>query len=108
MLGKKRNNNALKANFWKIPLWCPDEVKQIAAEVRDKIRDVVGVDNFVQVYNQIRKSLKRKRESRKQAAKVLEVVNPMRHAKRKIRIAAKHRAHKRRKIMNMKMGQWGR
>lgn len=68
----------------------------------------MGVDNFVQVYNQIRKSLKRKRESRRQAEKVLAVVNPTRHAKRKIRIAAKHRVNKKRKIMNMKMGRSGR
>jgi U3 small nucleolar RNA-associated protein 20 len=87
---------------------CPDDIKQIAGEVRDKIRDVLGVDNFVPVYNQIRKSLKRKRERRKQAEKVLAVVNPTRHAKRKIRVAAKNRAHKRRRITSMKMGRWGR
>ncbi|KAJ3705626.1 hypothetical protein LUZ61_009331 [Rhynchospora tenuis] len=85
-----------------------EDIKRLAGEVRDKIRDVIGVDNFVRVYNQIRKSLKRKRESRKQAEKVLAVVNPTRHAKRKIRIASKHREHKRRKIMGLKMGRWGR
>ncbi|KAJ4812893.1 Small subunit processome component 20-like protein [Rhynchospora pubera] len=85
-----------------------DDIKQLAGEVRDRIKDVIGVDNFVQLYNQIRRSLKRKRESRKQAEKVLAVVNPTRHAKRKIRIASKHREHKKRKIMGLKMGRWGR
>ncbi|XP_073005480.1 uncharacterized protein [Typha latifolia] len=85
-----------------------DEIKQLADEVRDSIRDVIGVDNFVQVYNQIRKNLKHRRESRKQVQKVLAVVNPMRYAKRKLRISAKHREHKKRKVMSMKMTKWRR
>ncbi|BAS72890.1 Os01g0584800, partial [Oryza sativa Japonica Group] len=45
-------------------------------------------------------------ESRKQSEKLIAAVDPARHAKRKLRIAAKHREHKRRKIMTMKMGRW--
>ncbi|XP_010938573.1 uncharacterized protein [Elaeis guineensis] len=85
-----------------------DEIKQLALEVRDSIRDVLGVDEFVRVYNLIRKNLKGKREKRKQEQKLVAVINPMRHAKRKLRIAAKHRAHKKRKILAMKMGTWRR
>ncbi|XP_020264631.1 small subunit processome component 20 homolog isoform X1 [Asparagus officinalis] len=80
-----------------------DDIKQLAEEVRGNVRDIIGVDNFVQVYNEIRKKLKGKRDKRKYDQKLLAVVNPMRHAKRKLRLAAKHRAHKKRKITAMKM-----
>lgn len=86
---------------------CPaDDVKQLAEEVRETIKNTIGIQNFVQVYSEIRKNLKAKRDKRKQEEKVMAVVNPMRNAKRKTRIAAKHRANKKRKIMTMKMGRW--
>jgi U3 small nucleolar RNA-associated protein 20 len=68
--------------------------------------DLIGTEKFVEVYNSVRKGLKQKRESRKQSEKLIAAVDPARHAKRKLRIAAKHREHKRRKIMTMKMGRW--
>eukprot|EP00262_Sarcandra_glabra_P012786 TRINITY_DN3370_c0_g2_i1.p1 TRINITY_DN3370_c0_g2~~TRINITY_DN3370_c0_g2_i1.p1 ORF type:complete len:130 (-),score=21.29 TRINITY_DN3370_c0_g2_i1:295-684(-) len=83
-----------------------DEVKQLAEEVRDSIRGILGVENFVQSYNLIRKNLKAKRDKRKHEEKLIAVIDPMRNAKRKLRIAAKHRSHKKRKIMTMKMGRW--
>ncbi|KAL0433004.1 UNVERIFIED_CONTAM: Small subunit processome component 20 [Sesamum latifolium] len=83
-----------------------DDLKQFAQEVSESIRDIIGMQNFVQVYSQIRKNLKVKRDKRKQQEKIMAVVNPTRNAKRKLRIAAKHRAHKKRKIMTMKMGRW--
>lgn len=85
-----------------------DEVKQLAEEVRDSIRAVISADKFVQVYNQIRKTLKERRDKRKHVQKVMAVVNPMRHAKRKLQVAAKHRAHKKRKITSMKLAKWRR
>lgn len=84
----------------------PDDLKQLAQEVSESIRDIIGVQNFVQVYSQIRKNLKLKRDKRKQGEKIMAVVNPTRNAKRKLRIAAKHQAHKKRKMMTMKMGRW--
>ncbi|KAG6678404.1 hypothetical protein I3842_14G078800 [Carya illinoinensis] len=84
----------------------PDDIKQLAEEVRETIKNTIGIQNFVQVYSEIRKNLKAKRDKRKQEEKVMAVVNPMRNAKRKLRIAAKHRANKKRKIMTMKMGRW--
>ncbi|KAA8534172.1 hypothetical protein F0562_031635 [Nyssa sinensis] len=84
----------------------PDDVKQLAQEVCGSIRNTIGMQNFVQIYSQIRKTLKAKRDRRKQEQKLMAVVNPMRNAKRKLRIAAKHRANKKRKIMTMKMGRW--
>uniref|UniRef100_A0A0A9EVA8 U3 small nucleolar RNA-associated protein 20 C-terminal domain-containing protein n=1 Tax=Arundo donax TaxID=35708 RepID=A0A0A9EVA8_ARUDO len=83
-----------------------DEVKQLAESVRDKLRNRIGVEKFVEVYNGVRKGLKQKRESRKQAQKIIAAVDPARHAKRKLRVSGKHREHKRRKIMAMKMGRW--
>lgn len=63
----------------------------------------MGIENFVRVYAQIRKDLKQRREKRKRDEKLVAVVDPARDAKRKLRIAAKNRANKRRKIMSMKM-----
>ncbi|PON57236.1 Coatomer beta subunit [Trema orientale] len=83
-----------------------DDMKQLAQEVCDRLRDMLGIQMFVQVYSEIRKTLKAKRDKRKQEQKIMAVVNPMRNAKRKLRIAAKHRANKKRKIMTMKFGRW--
>ncbi|KAM6565406.1 hypothetical protein CsatA_024534 [Cannabis sativa] len=83
-----------------------DDMKQLAQEVCDRVRQMLGVQTFVQVYSEIRKMLKTKRDKRKQEEKIMAVVNPMRNAKRKLRIAAKHRAHKKKKIMAMKYGRW--
>ncbi|XP_057768678.1 uncharacterized protein LOC130988750 [Salvia miltiorrhiza] len=80
-----------------------DDLKQEAQEVSESIRDIIGVQNFVQIYSKIRKNIKAKRDKRKQAEKVMAVVNPTRNAKRKLRIAAKHQAYKKRKITSMKM-----
>ncbi|XP_015574070.2 small subunit processome component 20 homolog [Ricinus communis] len=85
-----------------------DDLKQLAQEVCESMRNTLGIQNFVQVYSEIRKSIKVKRDKRKKEEKVMAVVNPMRNAKRKLRNAAKHRAHKKRKIMTMKMGRWRR
>ncbi|KAG8377667.1 hypothetical protein BUALT_Bualt08G0056700 [Buddleja alternifolia] len=83
-----------------------DDLKQLAQEVSESMREIIGMQNFVQIYSQIRKSLKVKRDKRKQGEKIMAVVNPTRNAKRKLRIAAKHQAHKKRKMMTMKMGRW--
>jgi U3 small nucleolar RNA-associated protein 20 len=81
-------------------------MKQLAQEVSGCLRSKLGSQNYVLVYNDIRKQLKAKRDKRKQDEKRLAVVNPMQNAKRKLRIAEKHRANKRRKMMTMKMGRW--
>lgn len=83
-----------------------DEAKFLAEELRDSIRGILGMEGFVRVYESIRKDVRTKREKRKRAEKVIAVVNPTRSAKRKLRIADKHRAHKKRKLMVMKMGRW--
>ncbi|RDY00034.1 Small subunit processome component 20-like protein, partial [Mucuna pruriens] len=83
-----------------------DNVKKLAEDTCGKLENILGTQNFVQVYNLIRKNLKLKRNKRKQEEKLMAVINPMRNAKRKLKIAAKHRANKKRKIMTIKMGRW--
>ncbi|KAK1276802.1 hypothetical protein QJS04_geneDACA000746 [Acorus gramineus] len=84
----------------------PDDIKQLAEEARQSIKEVIGQESFLQLYNTIRKNQKEKREGRKQEEKVIAAVDPMRHAKRKLRISAKRQANKKRKITTMKMGRW--
>ncbi|KAJ6298901.1 hypothetical protein OIU76_019961 [Salix suchowensis] len=88
----------------------PDNLKQLAQEVCDRIRKVIGMENFALVYSNIRTNLKVRREKRKREEKVMAVTKPVQHAKRKLQVAAKNRAHKKRKIMTMKtkMGRWRR
>lgn len=82
-----------------------DSMVQLAQEVCDKIQNCLGIQKFVQVYSQIKKNLKAKRDKRKLEEKRMAVINPMRNAKRKIRIAEKQRASKRRKIATMRMSR---
>lgn len=89
-------------------LFSADEIKELAAEALEKVRGVLGADRFVRAYNEIRRAMKEKRDKRRQAEKLLAVINPMRHAQRKLRIAAKHRANKKRKIAAMKTTKWKR
>ncbi|KAL9664606.1 hypothetical protein QQ045_020011 [Rhodiola kirilowii] len=84
----------------------PDDVKQLASEVNQTMRDTLGIKLHVEVYNQIRKDLKAKRDKRKQQEKVMAVVDPARNAKRKLKLAAKNKANKKRKITTMKFGRW--
>lgn len=83
-----------------------DDVKQLASEVNKSVRDTLGIQQHVEVYNQIRKDLKAKREKRKQQEKIMAVVDPERNAKRKLKLAVKNKANKKRKIMTMKFGRW--
>ncbi|CAH8355708.1 unnamed protein product [Eruca vesicaria subsp. sativa] len=86
-----------------------DESKQLAEEVRDSIRDnTLGNQLFVEVYSEIRKSLRSKREKRKREEKTMAVVNPERNAKRKLRLASKNKANKRRRMTSMKLSRWAR
>lgn len=84
-----------------------DELKQLAEEVRDSIRDkTLGNQVFVEIYSEIRKSLKTKREKRKREEKLMAVVNPERNAKRKRRLASKNKANKKRRMTSLKLSRW--
>ncbi|KAG7592924.1 Armadillo-type fold [Arabidopsis thaliana x Arabidopsis arenosa] len=86
-----------------------EELKQLAEEVRDSIRDKsLGSQLFVQVYSEIKKSMEAKREKRKREEKLMAVINPERNAKRKLKLAAKNKANKKRRIMSNKMDRWAR
>ncbi|KAK9122055.1 hypothetical protein Syun_019672 [Stephania yunnanensis] len=82
-----------------------DDVMQLAVQVRDVIKRILGTENFVKTYNEIRKTMKAKRDKKKQEEKIMAVVDPMRNAKRKRRIADKHKANKKRKMMSMKLSR---
>uniref|UniRef100_A0A7N1A2N7 ARM repeat superfamily protein n=1 Tax=Kalanchoe fedtschenkoi TaxID=63787 RepID=A0A7N1A2N7_KALFE len=84
----------------------PDDVKQLASEVNQSMREALGIQHHVEVYNRIRKDLKAKRDKRKQQEKVMAVADPTRNAKRKLKLATKNKANKKRKIMTMKFGRW--
>lgn len=84
-----------------------DELKKLAEEVRDNIRDkTLGNQVFVEIYSEIRKSLKTKREKRKREEKLMAVVNPERNAKRKLRLASKNKANKKRRMTSLKLSRW--
>jgi U3 small nucleolar RNA-associated protein 20 len=84
-----------------------DELKQLAEEVRDSIRDKsLGNKMFVEVYSEIRNSLRTKRDKRKREEKLMAVVNPERNAKRKLRLASKNKANKKRRMTSMKLSRW--
>ncbi|XP_023633717.1 U3 small nucleolar RNA-associated protein 20 isoform X2 [Capsella rubella] len=84
-----------------------DELKQLAEDVRDSIRDKsLGNNLFVEVYSEIRNSLRTKREKRKREEKLMAVVNPERNAKRKLRLASKNKANKKRRMTSMKLSRW--
>ncbi|XP_010423069.1 PREDICTED: U3 small nucleolar RNA-associated protein 20-like [Camelina sativa] len=85
------------------------ELKQLAEEVRYSIRDErLGSQVFVQVYSEIKKSLEAKREKRKREEKLMAVINPERNAKRKLKLASKNKANKKRRIISSKMERWSR
>ncbi|KAG5549083.1 hypothetical protein RHGRI_014451 [Rhododendron griersonianum] len=85
-----------------------DDVKQLAQEALECIRDTLGMNTFAPIYTRIQKNLKEKRDRRKQREKLMPVVNPMRNAKRKRRIGDKNRVNKKRKVVTMKMIKWRR
>lgn len=90
--------------MWPCFIRLADEMKELAERVTKSIREKMD-ESYVRVLSEIRKTLKEKRDKRKQAEKIMAVVDPMRNAKRKLRIAEKHRAHKKRKI-TMKFRRW--
>lgn len=83
-----------------------DDIKELAQEVSESLKRSLGAEEFMRVYSHIRKDLKSRRDKRKREENVMAVVNPMRNARRKLRISSKHRANKKRKMATMKMTKW--
>ncbi|KAK2393598.1 ARM repeat superfamily protein [Trifolium repens] len=84
-----------------------DNLIKLAEDTRGKIEHILGTQNqnFVEVYHRIEKNFIAKRKKRKQKEKLMAVIDPMQNAKRKLKISAKHRANKKRKIMTFKTGR---
>ncbi|KAJ7564585.1 hypothetical protein O6H91_02G024400 [Diphasiastrum complanatum] len=76
----------------------PEDLKASGEEVLTHLREIVGVEKFLQVYNIIRQSVKERRENRKRSQKITVLVDPERHTKRKLHLIAKRRAQKKRKL----------
>lgn len=68
----------------------------------NELRELLGVNEFVQVYNNVRQRVKDLREKRKRAQKLNVLVDPERNAKRKIKLNLKRQAQKKRKIIDSK------
>ncbi|KAG0630923.1 hypothetical protein M758_1G214100 [Ceratodon purpureus] len=79
-----------------------EELKAYGDEVLNELRGLLGVNEFVQVYNNVRQGVKDLREKRKRAQKLNVLVDPERNAKRKIRLNHKRQAQKKRKIIDSK------
>lgn len=78
------------------------ELKALGDEVLSGLRELLGVNEFVQVYNNVRQRVKDVREKRKRAQKLNVLVDPERNAKRKLRLNQKRQAQKKRKIIDSK------
>ncbi|KAH9312456.1 hypothetical protein KI387_027491 [Taxus chinensis] len=79
------------------------DLKLLADEVLDHMKDIMGVENFVQAYNLARQKVKATRNKREQVEKISALVNPVRHAQKKRKLAVKRQAQKKRKVMKTKM-----
>ncbi|GBG42016.1 hypothetical protein CBR_g75372, partial [Chara braunii] len=74
------------------------EMKELAEEVLGHIRSVVGVSEFVTIYNSVRQSVKVRRDKRKQVQAIEKLVAPEAAARRKIKLGVKKQERKKRKI----------
>ncbi|XP_057867600.2 uncharacterized protein LOC131074886 isoform X2 [Cryptomeria japonica] len=78
-------------------------LKLLAEEVLNHMKDIMGVEGFVQAYNLVRQKVKATHSKRKQTEKVSALVNPIRHAQKKRKLAVKRQAQKKRKVMKTRM-----
>ncbi|KAH7288543.1 hypothetical protein KP509_31G030600 [Ceratopteris richardii] len=81
------------------------ELRTLAEAVLGRIRETVGFEDFVHAYNETRKKTKDIRETRKRAKKLKVLLDPMAHAKRKIKLNAKRQIQKRKKRMDIHLQQ---
>lgn len=79
-----------------------EELKIFGDQVLNDLRELLGVNEFVQVFNTVRQGVKDLREKRKRAQKLNVLLDPERNAKRKIRLNRKRQAQKKRKLVDSK------
>eukprot|EP00850_Spirogloea_muscicola_P013633 SM000093S24444 [mRNA] locus=s93:494111:510484:+ [translate_table: standard] len=80
----------------------PEELKVLAAEALEHVREVVGVPAFVEAYAKVRQSVMARRETRRAAAAVAVLVDPERAARQRGALAVKRQAQKKRKVAEHK------
>lgn len=81
----------------------PGDLKLLADDVLCHMKDIMGVESFVQAYNLVRQKVKATRDKRKKIEKIAAVVNPMRHAQKKMKLTGKRQAQKKKKILKNKI-----
>jgi U3 small nucleolar RNA-associated protein 20 len=67
------------------------------------MKDIMGVESFVQAYNLVRQKVKETRDKRKKIEKIGAIVNPMRHAIKKMKLTGKRQTPKKNKILKNKI-----
>lgn len=79
------------------------DLKLLADDVLCHMKDIMGVESFVQAYNLVRQKVKATRDKRKKIEKIAAIVNPMRHAQKKMKLTGKRQAQKKKKILKNKI-----
>eukprot|EP00850_Spirogloea_muscicola_P011766 SM000074S21676 [mRNA] locus=s74:346390:362774:- [translate_table: standard] len=80
----------------------PEDLKVLAAEALEHVREVVGVPAFVETYAKVRQGVMARRETRRAAAAVAVLVDPERAARQRGTLAVKRQAQKKRKVAEHK------
>lgn len=75
----------------------------MADDVLCHMKDIMGVESFVQAYNLVRQNVKSTRDKRKKIEKIAAIVNPMWHAQKKMKLTGKRQAQKKTKIFKKKL-----
>eukprot|EP00850_Spirogloea_muscicola_P021570 SM000254S08796 [mRNA] locus=s254:122773:139016:- [translate_table: standard] len=80
----------------------PEDLKVLAAEALEHVRELVGVPAFVEAYAKVRQGVMARRETRRAAAAVAVLVDPERAARQRGTLAVKRQAQNRRKVAEHK------
>jgi U3 small nucleolar RNA-associated protein 20 len=82
-----------------------DDVRVLAQEVLDMIKGNIGADAFLESYNSVRAGVMSMRHERKQQRAVMAVVEPEKHAKRRIQQNLAKRDKRKRKNVSYADGK---
>jgi hypothetical protein len=74
-----------------------DEVRSIAENALNHIKEVIGTAEFVQAYNKVRQIAKDIREDRRRTKKLRVLVDPEGNARRKMKLNTKRQVQKKKK-----------
>eukprot|EP00898_Chlorokybus_atmophyticus_P007671 jgi/Chlat1/7905/Chrsp67S07348 len=79
-----------------------DDLKALAEEVTPHLQEVFGVTTFVERYNAVRQRLRSQKDSRKRALAIEALVDPEKHARKKLKKNVHKHASRKRKIAEHK------